>query len=78
MTHKQIRYSIHAAKRLKERHITRGDVRWLIANGLREPADTRGGETRWQVSAKIGKRNLYVIFIEGAAEVEVVTVAEKS
>ena len=37
----------------------------------------RGGETRWQVSAKLGKRNLYVIFIEHANELEVVTVAEK-
>ena len=77
MTHKAIRYSDHAAKMLRTRRISRADVRWIIAQGVRERADTRGGEQRWRVSAKIGKRELYVVYIERSNELVVVTVAEQ-
>ncbi len=77
MTHKAIRYSDHAAKMLKTRRISRVEIRWLIAQGVRAGADTRGGEQRWKVSAKIGKRELYVVYIERSNELVVVTVAEQ-
>ncbi|MGI8401205.1 MAG: DUF4258 domain-containing protein [Gemmatimonadaceae bacterium] len=77
MTHKPIRYSKHAAKQASVRHISRDSVRWMLAQGIREHADTRAGEKRWRVSGKVGKRDLYVIFIERASEIEIVTVAEQ-
>jgi hypothetical protein len=77
MTHKAIRYSDHAAKMLRIRRISRADVRWIIARGVRARADTGGGEQRWRVSAKIGKRELYVVYIERSNELVVVTVAEQ-
>jgi uncharacterized DUF497 family protein len=77
MTHKAVRYSDHSAKRLKTRGISRADVRWIIANGIRVRAETRGGEQRWKVSAKIGKRELYVVYIERSNDLLVVTVAEQ-
>lgn len=49
----------------------------MLAQGIREHADTRAGEKRWKVSGKVGKRDRYVIFIERASEIEIVTVAEQ-
>jgi hypothetical protein len=59
------------------RRISRADVRWIIAQGVKQRADTRGGEQRWSSSAKIGKRELYVIYLERPNEMVVITAAEK-
>jgi hypothetical protein len=74
MTHKRITYSDHATGRLKERRITRQSVRWLLAEGIRETAETRGGEQRWTVRGYLGKDEARVIFLERADEVHIVTV----
>lgn len=75
MTFKAIRYSNHAALRLRQRRITREEVRRIVTRGKREKVLTRTGrEQRWKASDKIGKRTVNVIFIERATELEVVTV----
>jgi hypothetical protein len=76
MTFKDIRYSDHAALRIKQRKITRADVRRIIAGSVRQKAATGSGrEQRWKSCGKIGKRTFCVIFIERARELEIVTVA---
>jgi hypothetical protein len=77
MTYKAIRYSDHAAKMLRTRRISRADVRWIIAKGVRQRAETRGGQQRWKADARIGKRELYVVYIERSDDLLVVTVAEQ-
>jgi hypothetical protein len=77
MTYKSIIYSRHAAKMLKVRRLSRRDVRWLIARGVRGEGLTILGEKRLTADGKIGKRNLRLVFIERANEIEIVTVMEK-
>jgi uncharacterized DUF497 family protein len=77
MTFKAIRYSRHAAKNLKRRRISRGNVRWLIARGIRQEGRTKLGEKRWTVDGTVANRKLRVVFIERANDIEVVTVMEK-
>jgi len=77
MTHKAIVYSRHAAEMAKARRISRADVRWLIARGVRTPAPTLHGEQRWKVVGKVGKRELGVVFIERANDILLVTVEEE-
>jgi hypothetical protein len=75
MTFKPIRYSNHAALRLRQRSITRADVRRIIARGKRQKINSRSGrEQRWKSCGKIGKRTFCVIFIERARELEIITV----
>jgi hypothetical protein len=77
MTYKAIRYSKHAAKMLKVRRLARADVRWLIARGVRGEGLSILGEKRITADGRIGKRNLRLVFIERANEIEIVTVMEK-
>lgn len=75
MTPKPIEYSDHARLRLKQRRITRQQVRWLITQGLRAPSPTLAGAQRWSCRGRPdGGRELEVIFIEDAEKITVVTV----
>ena len=74
MTYKMIIIGDHAGSRLRQRGFTKGDVRWLLAKGIREPGRTRGGEFRWTKRGIIGTREARVVYIEDAHRIELVTV----
>lgn len=74
MTPKPIVYSDHARLRLRERHITREHVRWLVAQGRRTPSPTMGGAQRWSCrGCPDGRREAEVILIEDAERLTIVT-----
>lgn len=73
MTHKPIIYSQHAADQMRIRKITRQDVQWLLARGIRSKTRTDVGEQRWKVEGDISRRKLRVVFIERANEIEIVS-----
>ncbi len=73
MTPKRIIYSDHAAGRLRGREITRQNVRRVVATGTRSKTLTMAGAQRWESRGVIGKREMSVIYIEGATELLVVT-----
>lgn len=62
MVSKPIVYSRHATVRLRERRITRSDVRWLLARGIREA--TVGNPQQWTVRGYLGKHEVKLLFIE--------------
>lgn len=74
VTPKRVMYTGHAVVRLRGRHITRQDVRRLIATGVRSKAPTAIGAQRWQCKGKLGRADAAVIFIEDAATILVLTV----
>jgi hypothetical protein len=71
---KPIRYTSHAAARLKERRITRQQVRWLLAQGVRERNYTAGDVQRWSCRGYLGTHEAAVIFTETATVITVITV----
>lgn len=71
---KPIHYTTHAAERLKGRRITRQQVRWLLAQGVREPNHTAGGVQRWSCRGYLGTHEAAVIFTETATAITVITV----
>jgi hypothetical protein len=74
MTHKPTIYGKHAAKMMRERGITRQEVQWVLARGLRSKARTKpGAEQRWQAEADIARRKFRVVFIERAHEIVIVS-----
>ncbi len=73
MTHKRIEYSDHAAGRLPGRHITRQEVRWLLARGVRE----RLTGSYWMVRGDVGGSECHVVYLENQERVLVVTVEWK-
>jgi hypothetical protein len=74
MTHKPITYGKHAVKWMRQRRITRQEVQWVLARGLRSKALTKAGaEQRWQVEADLGRRKVRVVFIEWANEIHIVS-----
>lgn len=75
MVHKAILYGDHAVPQMERRGLTRADVKWLLAQGIRTPAPTRAGAAqRWEARGYIGHREAAVIFIETATTVIIVTV----
>lgn len=74
MTPKRIMYTGHAVVRLRGRHITRQDVRRLIATGVRSKAPTILGAQRWQCKGELGRDDATAIFIEDATTILVLTV----
>ncbi len=79
MNPKAIVYSAHAAGRLKERRITRQQVRWLLSSGIRETAPEQGRRFTydgnvWQVRGYLGKREAAAIFVEDAHRILIITV----
>jgi uncharacterized DUF497 family protein len=74
MTHKPTTYGKHAAKWMRKRGITRQDVQWVLARGLRSKAPTKSGaDQRWQVEGDLARRKLRVVFIELANEIHIVS-----
>jgi hypothetical protein len=72
---KKIIYPDHAEGQRRMREIRRADVRRALETGLRTKADTMPGkQQRWQVFAPVGNRTLWVVFIEDAEQIEIVTV----
>lgn len=74
MNAKRILYTTHARKAIRARHITRQDVRWLLARGIREVIPTTGPTTYWGCRGVVGTRELHVVFIEDATSQRIVTV----
>jgi len=74
MTPKRITYSRHALTRLRERGITRVQVRWLLARGVHEPLVTFHGEPRHGRRGYIRDCEIRVVYLERSDEIHVVTV----
>lgn len=75
MTYKRIEYSDHAVLRLRQRNITRHDVRWLLARGERTMEPTKpGAAQRFGCAGLLGKWLAKVIFLEDGHRIHVVTV----
>jgi len=77
MTPKLVRYTDHALAQMRERVISRSDVRWLLAQGLPfEPVQWPGGEHRLGKRGNVGRRELGVVYLEGQAAILVLTAME--
>lgn len=72
MTHKAIRYSIHASQRMEQRGIRRHDVRRALAKGVTTRAADADGVHAAQIEH--GGESLVVQFKESATGIFVVTV----
>ncbi len=70
MTWKRIVYRAHAAARLRERRITRWDVRALLASG----SWRRQGRNRWLVEGTVDRWRARLVLHEGADMLTVITV----
>ena len=70
MTHKPIVYSAHAASRLKQRRITRREVRAVLATGA-VSALTNGGTRR---DAMLDGRQIAVLYREDRQRLHILTV----
>ena len=78
MTYEKIEYSPHAARRMRERGVARGDVRWVLARGLRTNQHALAGrDRRFSKRSMIDRRELEVIYTEDARRICVITVAWK-
>lgn len=69
MTPKPIGYTNHATRRLKERGISRSQVRWLLAKGRREV-----GETAIMASGYLGNEEASLVFTETSDKILILTV----
>jgi len=76
MTSKRVEYDRHAIDRMRERGITRQDVRWLLAQGRPASADQRMHSE--PVFGREGylesRREAKIIYLENAERVYIVTV----
>ena len=70
MTHKPVVYSAHAVTRLKERCITRRDVRAVLAAGIVSDA-ANGGSRKDRV---VDGRRIAVIYREYSSRIHIWTV----
>lgn len=70
MTPKRIGYTFHAEERLRGRGIRRPEVRWLIAQGIREPMEAPYHSVR----GYLGKQEARLIYTESATDILVITV----
>ena len=78
MTYKKIEYSPHAVRRMLERGVGRGDVRWVLARGLRTHQHALAGrDRRFSKRGVIAQRELEVVYTEDARRICVITVAWK-
>lgn len=73
MTPKRIIFDDHVRGRLRQRRITRQDVRFVLARGIREPATTLAGAQRWSRRAMVRGREMRVVFIETRTDIIIVT-----
>ena len=72
MVPKPIWYTDHARRRMRERGITRQQVRFLIARGDRPLA--ADDPLVWESRAYLGRREASVIFVQSAERYLVITV----
>jgi hypothetical protein len=72
MTHKAIRYSAHATTRLRERGITRVQVRRALAVGATVASASAEGVREARLALRRG--TLVVFFREGAEGIYIITV----
>lgn len=70
MTWKRIVYGMHAARRLRQRRITRQQVRQLLATG----AWRRQGISKWLVDGPLGRWAARLVVQESADTITVITV----
>ena len=70
MTWKRILYRMHTVRRLRERRITRQQVRQLLATGTRR----RQGGTRWVAEGALDRWPARLVFQESADTITVITV----
>src|SRR6267378_2502901 len=74
VTPKQIWIGDHARKRFRARNITRQEIRWLIARGIRSTEPTlSGAPQRWSCRGYLGREEAKVVFIEDAVAITLVT-----
>ena len=74
MNAKRILYTDHARAKLRQRHITRQQVRWLLARGERTQVPSTGPTVYWSCRGYLGRREADVIFIEDATSQLIITV----
>ena len=74
MTPKRIEFDPHAVEQMRQRGISRNDVRWLLAQGLPAEAETRTGEVRRARRGYLGRREAKVVYLENAERLRVITV----
>ena len=70
MTPKPVGYTSHARRQLKARHVTRQQVRWVLARGVRESL----GEGVYSVAGYLGKTEAKLIVREDAQRILIITV----
>lgn len=66
----KIEYSLHATERLKERGITRQQIRLTLTHGRLAGIDLRGRKIK---TLDFSKRKLEVVYIEDMSQIVVVT-----
>jgi hypothetical protein len=71
---KSIWYTEHAKARVRERGISRRDVRYLIARGNRLAVSSDSAEQLWRSRAYLGRREASVVFVENAVRYLIITV----
>ncbi|MEX2181655.1 MAG: DUF4258 domain-containing protein [Gemmatimonadaceae bacterium] len=74
MTHKQVTYTDHASDQLKERGLTRPDVRRLLAIGMRRPDPEPGYESKWIREAYIRGQEAGICYAEYPDRIKIITV----
>lgn len=74
MVPKPIWYTDHARRRMRERGITRPQVRFLIARGNRRPLSDSTDRDVWESRAYLGKREASVVYSENAERYLIITV----
>jgi len=70
MTWKRLVYRAHALRRLRERRVTRRDVRTLVATG----SWRRQGADRWLVDGALDRWPARLVLHEGADTLTIITV----
>ena len=74
MIAKPIWYTDHARGQMKMRGLTRADVRFLVARGVRKLVPSTSREQVWDARAYLRRREASVIFVESAKRYLIVTV----
>jgi hypothetical protein len=72
VTRKPIEYDPHAIQQMRDRGITRVNVRWMLAHGARVDAEEPAQEEpRFAKQGYIGKQEMKVIYTRAAETGEV-------
>lgn len=75
MSPKRLLLDPHAQDNIRERGITRGEIRWLLARGTSVPAEQHPtGERRYAKSGYLGRKQATVVYLENAERIYVITI----